>query len=41
MILVVGYFASQSKKEQQKKLCWANIEAKINTVNDLDSLLKY
>ncbi|MDF1673716.1 MAG: YiiX/YebB-like N1pC/P60 family cysteine hydrolase [Vicingaceae bacterium] len=41
MIIVVGYFASQTKKEKQKEICWANIESKITTVNDLDSLLKY
>lgn len=41
MIIVVGYFASKTKKEEQKKVCWANIEAKINNVNDLDSLLQF
>jgi len=41
MIIVVGYFSSREKKKKQKALCWANIEAKITTINDLDSLLKY
>ncbi len=41
MIIVVSYFASQQKAEKKKKICWANIEAKLNTIEDLDSLLDY
>jgi hypothetical protein len=41
MILVVGYFARKEKQLKQKKLCWANIETQINSVNDLDSLVDY
>lgn len=41
MVLVVGYFARKEKLKKQKKLCWANIETQINSVNDLDSLVDY
>ena len=41
MLLVVGFFTRKEKNEQQKAICWANIEAKINSVSDLDSLLDY
>lgn len=41
MILAVGYFSSKEKKKKQKQICWANIEAKITTINDLDSLLDF
>ena len=41
IIIAVGYFSSIVKKKQQKQLCWATIHSKINTVNDLDSLLDF
>jgi len=41
MILFVGYFSSRAKKNQQKELCWVNIQNQINSVNDLDSLVDY
>lgn len=41
IIIGVGYFSSIVKKKQQKQLCWATIQSKINTYNDLDSLLDF
>jgi len=41
MIIAVGYFSTQSQQKQAKHLCWVNIQNRINTVNDLDSLLDY
>lgn len=41
MIIVVGYFSTRKKRERQKQICWATIQTKINTIDDLDSLLAY
>jgi hypothetical protein len=41
MILVVGFFARKEKIKKQKQLCWTTIEAQINSINDLDSLVDY
>ena len=41
MIIVVGYFSTIKKREKQKQICWATIQTKINTIDDLDSLLAY
>ena len=41
IIFAVGYFSELAENKKQKKLCWANIQTQINTVNDLDSLVDY
>ncbi len=41
MILVVGFFARKEEQQKQQKICWANIQTQIHSVNDLDSLVDY
>ncbi len=38
---MVGYFSTRKKRERQKQICWATIQTKITTIDDLDSLLTY
>ena len=31
----------EKKQQQQKKVCWANVQSQISSINDLDSLVDY
>lgn len=41
MMAIVGYFSNVKNEKQKKEICWATIQTKINTIDDLDSLLAY